>query len=138
MATLTVCTVPEYVVERVKKFRFAKSKTTNALILKADKDTMKLQIEEELEDVIIEEITEQIPAHQPRFVLISFENKKDDGRITYPLCFIFYSPPGCSIELTMLYAGSRNNLVNLCELSKCAEVRDLEDITLEFLANKCA
>ncbi|CAD5222285.1 unnamed protein product [Bursaphelenchus xylophilus] len=138
MATLTVCNVPQEVVDRVKQFRFAKSKTTDALILKIDKESMTIEVEEELEDVLIEEITQEVPAHQPRFILISFENKIEDGRITYPLCFIFYCPPGCPVELTMLYAGSRNNLVQLCELSKCAEIRDLEDITFEFLANKCA
>ena len=41
----------------------------------------------------------------------SFPFTHQDGRVSYPMVFIFSSPPGGSVELNMMYAGSKINLV---------------------------
>uniref|UniRef100_A0A1A8AES9 Glia maturation factor, gamma n=1 Tax=Nothobranchius furzeri TaxID=105023 RepID=A0A1A8AES9_NOTFU len=41
-----------------------------------------------------------------------------DGRVSYPLCFIFSSPMGCKPEQQMMYAGSKNRLIQAAELTK--------------------
>ena len=50
--------------------------------------------DEEHEDVSPEELAEELPPLQPRYVVYSYEYKHDDGRVSYPLCFIFISPQG--------------------------------------------
>ncbi|KAE9551339.1 hypothetical protein FO519_005454 [Halicephalobus sp. NKZ332] len=134
--SLTICHIPDDVKKQLRDFRFKKSSTTNAIILKIDREDQMIKIEEVLEDCNIEEIQDQLPGQQPRFVVLSYELKHADGRVSFPMCLLFYSPSGCSTELQILYAGSRNHLVNECELTKSAEVRDLEDITKEFLDSK--
>lgn len=43
--------------------------------------------------------------------MYSYVYKHDDGRVSYPLCFIYYCPEGCNPVTTMLYAGSRNSVL---------------------------
>ncbi|RXN02436.1 glia maturation factor gamma-like protein [Labeo rohita] len=73
-----------------------------------------------------------------------------DGRVSYPLCFIFSSPVGCKPEQQMMYAGSKNRLVQSADLTKVGgraqalvfvtcyifEVRNPDDLTEEWLKEK--
>ena len=47
-----------------------------------------------LQDVNLEDLQNELPSSQPRYVLLSYVYKRDDGRVSYPLCFIFISPQG--------------------------------------------
>ena len=47
-----------------------------------------------------------------------------DGRVPYPPCFIFSSPVGCKPEQQMIYAGSKNKLVQTAELTKVVFIFD--------------
>lgn len=46
------------------------------------------------QDVTPEDLAAALPAHQPRYIAYSYEHEHDDGRKSYPLCFIFISPAG--------------------------------------------
>ncbi|KAJ6652691.1 hypothetical protein lerEdw1_011176 [Lerista edwardsae] len=70
------------------------------------------------------------------FVVYSYKYQHDDGRVSYPLCFIFSSPVGCKPEQQMMYAGSKNKLVQTAELTKVFEIRNTEDLTEEWLCEK--
>lgn len=76
------------------------------------------------------------------FIIYSYKYQHDDGRISYPLCFIFSSPAGknmlpasfctcaaslcltgvfpagCRPDQQMMYAGSKIKLVHTIQLSK--------------------
>uniref|UniRef100_A0A8D0ATU0 ADF-H domain-containing protein n=1 Tax=Sander lucioperca TaxID=283035 RepID=A0A8D0ATU0_SANLU len=52
------------------------------------------------------------------FIVYSYKYVHADGRVSYPLCFIFSSPMGCKPEQQMMYAGSKNQLVQAAELTK--------------------
>lgn len=76
------------------------------------------------------------------FIIYSYKCQHDDGRTSYPLCFIFSSPEGknmlaagfcmcaaslcltgvfpagCKREQQMMYAGSKLKLVNTIEITK--------------------
>ncbi|KAE9415166.1 hypothetical protein Angca_003632, partial [Angiostrongylus cantonensis] len=80
----------------------------------------------------IEEIRKEL-SQQPRFVLISYVLRHADGRLSYPMCLVFYSPEGCSPELQMMYAGSKENVVQECEVTNNFEIRDAEELTKEYL-----
>jgi len=134
--TVTVCDVDSELKETLKKFRFRKAKENAAIILKILPDDLKVVIDETLDDCSMEELVEELPAHQPRFVLYSYAYSHDDGRISYPLCFIFVSPQGCKPEFQMMYAGSKTNLVNEIQATKVFEVRSVEELTEEWLKEK--
>uniref|UniRef100_A0A3Q0RGK2 Glia maturation factor n=1 Tax=Amphilophus citrinellus TaxID=61819 RepID=A0A3Q0RGK2_AMPCI len=70
------------------------------------------------------------------FIVYSYKYVHADGRVSYPLCFIFSSPVGCKPEQQMMYAGSKNRLVQIAELTKVFETRNPDDdLTEEWLKN---
>uniref|UniRef100_A0A3Q1FHQ0 Glia maturation factor n=1 Tax=Acanthochromis polyacanthus TaxID=80966 RepID=A0A3Q1FHQ0_9TELE len=123
-SSLVVCEVDESLKEKLKKFRFRKE-TNNAAIL------MKIDMEKQL--VILEEEYESC-----KFIVYSYKYVHADGRVSYPLCFIFSSPMGCKPEQQMMYAGSKNRLVQAAELTKVFETRNADDLTEEWLKNQLA
>ncbi|KAK6019658.1 kelch repeat protein [Ostertagia ostertagi] len=104
--------------------------------VKVNRESQQMILEETMEDCSIDDVREELPQQQPRFLLISYALSHSDGRTSYPMCLVFYSPDGCSPELQMMYAGSRNNLVKECELTKNFEIRDAEELTKEYLDSK--
>ncbi|WKY03089.1 hypothetical protein Q1695_016411 [Nippostrongylus brasiliensis] len=125
-AGLVICEIPQDLKNELKTFRFSKSTSLDVLILKVNRETQRITLEDKMEDCSIDEVREELPQQQPRFLLISYALQHRDGRVSYPMCLVFYSPDGCSPELQMMYAGSRNNLVQECELTKNFEIHDAE------------
>ncbi|MEQ2285241.1 hypothetical protein AMECASPLE_029791, partial [Ameca splendens] len=129
--SLVVCDVHEDLVKKLKEFRFRKETNNAAIIMKIDKEKQLVILEEEHEDISPDELKDELPERQPRypfelresesqetFVVYSYKYQHDDGRVSYPLCFIFSSPVGCRPEQQMMYAGSKNKLVQTVELTK--------------------
>ncbi|XP_078351899.1 glia maturation factor gamma-like isoform X2 [Oculina patagonica] len=131
-----ICDVDPEVKELAKKFRFRKVQTSAAIVLKIDAEKQLVILDEEHEDISIDDLREELPAHQPRFVLFSYVLKHDDGRVSYPLCFIFISPQGCKPEQQMMYSGSKLNLVQELDATKVFELRSVEEMTEEWLIEK--
>ncbi|KAK2149314.1 hypothetical protein LSH36_455g03000 [Paralvinella palmiformis] len=104
--------------------------------VKVDMSSQMLIVDEEFEDVTLEDIQNELPASQPRFLVYSYCHEHDDGRKSYPLCFIFITPAGCKPEQQMAYAGSKLSLVKEAELTKVFEVRNPEDLTDDWLKEK--
>ena len=138
-SNLKVCSIEDGLLGKLKKFRFRKDATNAAIVMKIDKDSM-LVIEDpdttDIEGLLPEELAEQLPAHQPRYVAYSYCYKHDDGRTSYPLCLIFISPQGCNPEMQMMYAGSKTTLVNEGGFTKVFELRTTEEMTEEWLRSK--
>ncbi|KAM8921258.1 glia maturation factor beta [Pelodytes ibericus] len=134
--SLVVCDVDEELVEKLKKFRFRKETNNAAIIMKIDKDRRLVVMEEEHEGISPDELKDELPERQPRFVVYSYKYQHEDGRVSYPLCFIFSSPVGCKPEQQMMYAGSKNKLVQTAQLTKVFEIRNTEDLTEEWLTEK--
>ena len=85
------------------------------------------------------------------FVYKYFRYEREDGRIQYPLCFIFSSPAGTSGKQMMAYASSRNqskhlflytlifkihSVRDMAGVTKVFELRSTEDLTQEWLSEK--
>ncbi|OQV20551.1 putative Glia maturation factor gamma [Hypsibius exemplaris] len=130
---LRICEIDPSLKEKLKNFRFRKAKNNAAIIMKISKDKSLVELEDELEDCDTEDIRNALPERNPRF-------KRDhgDGRISYPLCFIFSSPLDCKPELNMIYAGSKTSLVNEVSLTKSFELREVQDFTDDWLAEQLA
>ncbi|KAI5611783.1 glia maturation factor beta, partial [Silurus asotus] len=150
--SLVVCEVDGDLVKKLRDFRFRKETSNAAIIMKIDKDRQLVVLDEEYEDISPDELKDELPERQPRYPLLlfltcthtqthtflvySYKYQHDDGRVSYPLCFIFSSPVGCKPEQQMMYAGSKNKLVQTVELTKVFEIRNTEDLTEEWLREK--
>nr|DBA20705.1 TPA: hypothetical protein GDO54_017456 [Pyxicephalus adspersus] len=124
--------------------------------MKIDKDKQLVVLEEEFEDISPDDLQNELPERQPRYPYqiyqsctlyysmrgseapSSYKYTHDDGRISYPLCMIFSSPVGCKPEQQMMYAGSKNRLVQTAELTKVFEIRNTSDLTEEWLKERLA
>ena len=133
-----ICEINEDLQNKLKKFRFRKEKNVAAIVMKINPDDLMVVEDESYEDVTIEEIVEELPEHLPRYIALSYVKNHDDGRISYPLVFIFISPAGTKPELQMMYAGSKLGVVNELGLTKVFELRELEEFTEEWLLQKLA
>eukprot|EP00090_Calanus_glacialis_P040576 TRINITY_DN7082_c0_g1_i1.p1 TRINITY_DN7082_c0_g1~~TRINITY_DN7082_c0_g1_i1.p1 ORF type:complete len:143 (+),score=59.87 TRINITY_DN7082_c0_g1_i1:58-486(+) len=134
-----VCSLDPDLEQQLTQFRFRKENNNCAVVMKVDKASQTIVCDEVLEDIEgVEELKESLPDHQPRFIVYTFKLSHSDGRCSYPMCFIFYSPRDCKPEMQMMYAGSKLFLVNKVQLQHVFEIRELEEMTEEWLVNKLA
>ncbi|XP_027711045.1 glia maturation factor gamma isoform X2 [Vombatus ursinus] len=134
--SLVVCEVDPELKEKLRKFRFRKDTSNAAIIMKVDKDRQLVVMEEEFQNISPEELRNELPERQPRFIVYSYKWLHEDGRVSFPLCLIFSSPVGCKPEQQMMYAGSKNRLVQTAELTKVFEIRTTDDLTEAWLQEK--
>jgi len=133
---IIVCPVDAELEKQLKTFRFRREISFAAIVMKVDRDSQTIICDEVLEDTNTEELRDSLPEHQPRFVLYSYPITHKDGRSSFPLCFIFSSPRDCKPELQMMYAGSKLALVNKVEAQHVHEIRELDELTDEWLMLK--
>ncbi|CAH8520211.1 unnamed protein product [Schistosoma rodhaini] len=119
--------------DNLKKFKFRKSQNTVALILKIDKEALTIEPEQTLEDITIKNLKDSLPYHQPRYILLSYRYEKEDGRVTFPYCLLFSTPMGSATNLKMMYTASLTNLMHKSGVTKVFELRELEDLSDEWL-----
>ncbi|RZF39545.1 hypothetical protein LSTR_LSTR001066 [Laodelphax striatellus] len=132
-----VCDIGDDVKEALKKFRFRKSETNAALILKVDREKQLIRIEDLIEDVSLDDLREtHLPSHQPRFVVYCYRMEHADGRVSFPMCFIFITPRDSQMELQIMYAGTKLALQKEADLTRVYEVRELDELTEEWLQEK--
>jgi len=136
-ANVTVCNLDPLLQQQLEKFRFRRDTSNHAIVMKVDRDSQTIVCDEVLEDLeSVEELRESLPDHQPRFVVYTFKLENRDARLSYPMCFIFSSPKGCKPEMNMMYAGSKLSLVDQIGLQHVFEIRELEELTEEWLVEK--
>ncbi|XP_020384887.1 glia maturation factor gamma [Rhincodon typus] len=136
--SLVVCEVDPKLLEKLKKFRFRKETTNAAIIIKVDRENQQMVLEEEHEGISPDELRNELPERQPRFIVYSYKYVHHDKRVSYPMCLIFSSPQGCNPQQQMMYAGSKNRLVQLGELTKVFEIRNIDELTEDWLCEKLA
>ncbi|MCJ1448834.1 MAG: hypothetical protein MMC23_009353 [Stictis urceolatum] len=73
-------------------------------------------------------LSEELPTHSPRYVLLSYPLTLSSGRVSVPYVMLYYLPVTCNAELKMLYAGAKELMRNTAEVGKVIEVTDAEDI----------
>ena len=118
-SNVCVCKPDKQLEEGIKQFRTRQDKPgqASALVMKVDKESQTIVLEELLGNLeTLEELTDSLPDHQPRFIVYSCCLEHADGRNSFPMVFIFFSPRDCKPELQMMYAGSKLELVNKVRL----------------------
>ncbi|KAJ8672580.1 hypothetical protein QAD02_003839 [Eretmocerus hayati] len=132
----SMCDIRDDVKDALKEFRFRKSQKNAALLLKVNREKQQVCVDELIENVQIEELQDIIPEHEPRYIVYSYKMEHSDGRISYPMCFIFYTPRDIQMELQVLYAGMKLVIQREAGLTRVYEVRELEELTEDWLKEK--
>jgi len=131
--SVDICAITDGVKKALNDFRFRKEQNNAALLLKIDREKQEIIIDELLEDLAIEDLQDSLGGHQPRYIVLSYRQTHGDGRISYPLVFIYFTPRDSHAELQMMYAGSKAALQREAQLTRAYEIRELEDLTEEWL-----
>jgi len=66
--------------------------TPLSLAVKVDREKQTVVLDEFIDDISVDELQDTLPGHQPRYVIYTYKMVHDDQRISYPMCFIFYTP----------------------------------------------
>jgi len=117
--------IPQAIKDSLRKFRFAKRSTGNdALVIKINKAELIMEEVEQFENISIEELAEELPENSPRYVVLSYELKHKDGRTSFPLVLINWSPTTSETGMLTLHASALINFQTTADLSKVIEMRD--------------
>eukprot|EP01105_Mastigella_eilhardi_P012570 TRINITY_DN2871_c0_g1_i2.p1 TRINITY_DN2871_c0_g1~~TRINITY_DN2871_c0_g1_i2.p1 ORF type:complete len:158 (-),score=52.92 TRINITY_DN2871_c0_g1_i2:72-545(-) len=146
-----ICTPTEDVLERVKKFRMMRDPKNSALIstsgvelvgshfaatVKVDVKEHTIIFDDELVDVTLEELQDSLPDSVPRYIIYVYKYTHQDGRVSFPLSFIYYAPPQIKPNLAMMYSSSLQPFFAQANVQKMFEVRHSKDLTEEWLKSK--
>ncbi|QRW00768.1 cofilin/tropomyosin-type actin-binding protein [Ceratobasidium sp. AG-Ba] len=117
--------IPQELKDSLRKFRFARRKSGNAaFVVKINKQKLIMEEVEQFDNVSMEDLAEELPEASPRYIVLSYERKHDDGRISFPLIMLNWTPSGSEIGLLTLHASSLNAFQTVIEPSKVIEMRD--------------
>lgn len=84
----------------------------------------------------LEDLQEQLPSHQPRYIVYSYKMLHDDQRVSLPMVFIYFTPRDSQVDLQVMYAGMKVALQKEADLTRVYEIRDLDDLTEDWLKSK--
>ncbi|CAE6434064.1 unnamed protein product [Rhizoctonia solani] len=136
--------IPQELKDSLRKFRFARRNagsaalvgaytvlhvidnllTPSVFIVKINKQTLKMEEVEQFDDISMEDLAEELPDASPRYVVLSYELKHEDGRTSFPLVLINWTPQGSETGLMTLHASALIAFQNTVEVSKVVEIRD--------------
>ncbi|KAF7294731.1 hypothetical protein MIND_01010500 [Mycena indigotica] len=129
--------IPQALKDSLRKFRFRRSKGSSALVVKINKAQLIMEEAELLDDITIEELAEELPENSPRYVVLSYELKHKDGRVSYPLALIDWKPISSEIGMLTLHASALLDFQSAADVSKVIEMRDgPEGLTTEVIDAK--
>ncbi|KAL5969081.1 Glia maturation factor beta, partial [Taenia solium] len=129
----TLASISEDLTKAFRSFKFRKPKGSCAIINKINATSRAVEIEQEIDDLKLDDLSNELCQSEPRYVLVIYEFHHDDGRVSYPYCLIFSSPRGSPSNLKMLYAGSLHHFI---DASQVFELQDVEDLTEDWLRAK--
>ncbi|CAE6524691.1 unnamed protein product [Rhizoctonia solani] len=136
--------IPQELKDSLRKFRFARRNAGSAalvgackilrvlddfltpfpFIVKINKQTLKMEEVEQFGEISMEDLAEELPEASPRYVVLSYELKHDDGRTSFPLVLINWTPQGSETGLMTLHASALIAFQNTVDVSKVVEIRD--------------
>ncbi|KAK8211944.1 hypothetical protein IWZ01DRAFT_250491 [Phyllosticta capitalensis] len=116
--------------EKLRKFRLgtSRAKDPQAVVYQIDKKT--LEIAPASDDIYTNllELSDDLPGHSPRFVLLSYPLTLPSGRLSVPYVMLYYLPVTANAELKMLYAGAKELLRNTAEVNRIIEIGSEEEL----------
>lgn len=130
------CDIDANVKQDIQTFLYQRRNKDAALVLKIDKEKKLVVTDELYEDIKLDDLQEHLPSHQPRYILFNYRMTHSDNRISNPIVFIFYTPRDSQPDLQVLYASMKVLLTREVGLPRVYEVRDIDDLTEDWLQGK--
>lgn len=93
-----------------------------------DKTTLEILPEDGTVYNNIPDLSDELPDHAPRFILLSYPLTLDSGRLSTPYVMLYYMPVTAKSEARMLYAGAKELVRNTSEVGKIIEIDSVEDL----------
>ncbi|PSR83099.1 hypothetical protein PHLCEN_2v5903 [Hermanssonia centrifuga] len=130
--------IPQELKTSLRKFRFARRNAGHAaLIIKINKQKLIMEEVEQFDNITIEDLAEELPENAPRYVVLSYELNHPDGRKSFPLVLVNWSPSSSEMGLLTLHASGLLDFQNTADVGKVIEVRDgAEGLTTEVVDSK--
>jgi len=127
--------IPQAIKDSLRKFRFARRNSGSAaLVIKINKAKLIMEEVEQFDNISIEELAEELPENSPRYVVLSYELKHKDGRTSFPLVLINWSPMTSETGMLTLHASALLNFQSTADVNKVIEMRDgPEELTKEAI-----
>eukprot|EP00736_Rhodelphis_marinus_P001455 Rmarinus@m.10410 len=120
--------------DAVKKLARSHSAANEGIVLSIDPNTNVVSIDAHEKEVDFEEFCEDnVPETSPRYIIYSYKWERDDGRVQYPMCFIYYNPEGCRPNLNIIYSRHATQLQNYLDIHKLFTVQNSESLTEDWL-----
>lgn len=134
--TTATCDIDPQLKQDIQNFLFERRKNDAALVLKVDREKKLVITDELFEDIKLDDLQEHLPSHQPRYILFNYHMTHSDNRLSNPVVFIFYTPRDSQPDLQVLYASMKVLLTREVGLPRVYEVRELDDLTEDWLQGK--
>ncbi|EIM89995.1 glia maturation factor beta [Stereum hirsutum FP-91666 SS1] len=130
--------IPDELKTSLRKFRFARRNAGSAaLVVKINKQKLIMEEVEQFDNISLEDLAEELPENSPRYVVLSYELHHSDGRKSFPLVLVNWSPTTSETGMLTLHASALLEFQTVADVSKVLEVREgAEGLTKEILDTK--
>mmetsp|Transcript_80295 Transcript_80295/g.209403 ORF Transcript_80295/g.209403 Transcript_80295/m.209403 type:complete len:138 (-) Transcript_80295:169-582(-) len=95
-----------------------------------DKETIVFESEGDMEKTF-DDFKAALPKDEPRYAVLDFPYKSEDGRDQSKLTFVFWSPDSTGVKSKMLYASSKDaikkKLTGIMKEMQCNDEGDLDE-----------
>jgi len=115
-----------------------RSPENTAIVFMIDRPNFAFKVEEVFENITLEKLQEELSDTSPRYIVYVSKHTHPDGRISYPMVFIYFMPKQINPAIAMIYSTNKQVLVNKLEIMKCFEASTVETLTTPWLVEKLA
>lgn len=99
------------------------------MVIKVNKAKLIMEEVELFDNITIEDLADELPENSPRFIVLSYEYHHKDGRKSFPLVLVNWSPTTSEIGMLTLHASAFLDFQATADVSKVIEVRSPEEFT---------
>ncbi|KAM6500294.1 hypothetical protein JOM56_003308 [Amanita muscaria] len=122
--------IPQPLKTAIHNFRLSKHRDiTRALVVKINRVQLVMEQEDLYDDITIEELANELPANQPRFVLLARPITHSDGRKSCPIALVNWVPSTSEIGMMTLHATALLRFQNAADAIRLIEFRDPDSLT---------
>ncbi|KAG0331666.1 hypothetical protein BG004_001549 [Podila humilis] len=134
---MSTCEIDPALLEKIEAFRFSKrNQGSAAIVCTINKNKLLIELDYEENSIELEDLAENLPDNIPRYIILSYELKHTDGRVSFPLVFLYYCPVSANTQLRMLYASAKTSFQNTTKIGKDIELYDSDNLTDDWLRPK--
>lgn len=106
----------------------SRAKDPQAVIYTIDRSTLEILPASSTTYTSLQDISDDLPENQPRFILLSYPMTLASGRLSVPYVMLNYLPANTKQETRMLYAGAKELMRNTAEVNRIIEISEAEEV----------